>query len=96
MQEHLDNVKAQFNVGTVAKSDVLASQVQLANAQQDFIKPHKPTYKEQRQIDKIIREALEERYSFEFIYVILRMIVHNEKERIDFLGLEKLIKDKLG
>ena len=51
---------------------------------------------EQRQIDRIIREALEERYSFEFIYVILRMIVHNEKERIDFLGLEKLIKDKLG
>ena len=37
LQEHLDNVKAQFNVGTVAKSDVLASQVQLANAQQDLV-----------------------------------------------------------
>ena len=50
---------------------------------------------EQRQIDRIIREALEERYSFEFIYVLLKMIVHSEKERIDFIGLEKLIKDKL-
>lgn len=33
-EEHLKNVNAQFSVGTVAKSDVLASQVQLANAQQ--------------------------------------------------------------
>jgi len=33
-QEHLDNVNAQYRVGTVAKSDVLASQVNLANAQQ--------------------------------------------------------------
>ena len=49
---------------------------------------------EQRQIDRIIREALEERYSYKFIYVLLKMIVHNEKERIDFLGLERLIKDK--
>ena len=50
---------------------------------------------EQRQIDRIIREALEERYSNKFIYVLLKMIVHSEKERIDFLGLEKLINDKL-
>lgn len=33
-EEHLKNVNAQFSVGTVAKSDVLASQVQLASAQQ--------------------------------------------------------------
>ena len=33
-QEHLDNVNAQYRVGTVAKSDVLSSQVNLANAQQ--------------------------------------------------------------
>ena len=37
LQEHLDNVNAQYRVGTVAKSDVLASQVQLANAQQDLV-----------------------------------------------------------
>ena len=49
---------------------------------------------EQRDIDKIIREALEERYSYKFIYVLLKMIVHYEKERIDFLGLDKLIKEK--
>ena len=37
LQEHLDNVNAQFRVGTVAKSDVLASQVQLAESQQALV-----------------------------------------------------------
>ena len=37
LQEHLDNVSAQFRVGTVAKSDVLASQVQLAESQQALV-----------------------------------------------------------
>ena len=33
IEEHLKNVNAQYSVGTVAKTDVLASQVQLSNAQ---------------------------------------------------------------
>lgn len=37
LQTHLDQVNAQYRVGTVAKSDVLASQVQLANAQQSLV-----------------------------------------------------------
>ncbi len=37
MQEHLQNVNAQFRAGTVAKADVLSSQVNLANAQQALI-----------------------------------------------------------
>ncbi len=37
LKAHLNNVNAQYRVGTVAKSDVLASQVQLANAQQDLV-----------------------------------------------------------
>lgn len=37
LQEHLDNVNAQYRVGTVAKSDVLASQVELADAQQSLV-----------------------------------------------------------
>ena len=37
LQEHLNNVNAQFRVGTVAKSDVLSSEVQLANAQQSLV-----------------------------------------------------------
>lgn len=41
LQEHLDNVNAQYRVGTVAKSDVLASQVQLANAQQALVTAQK-------------------------------------------------------
>lgn len=38
LAEHLKNVQAQFDVGTVAKSDVLRSEVELANAKQTLIK----------------------------------------------------------
>lgn len=37
LREHLKNVQAQYDVGTVAKSDVLQSQVNLANAEQTLI-----------------------------------------------------------
>ena len=37
MQDHLKNVQAQYGVGVVAKSDVLRSQVELANYQQKQI-----------------------------------------------------------
>lgn len=37
MQAHLDNVNAQYRVGTVAKSDVLRSQVELADQQQALV-----------------------------------------------------------
>ena len=37
LQAHLDNVNAQYRVGTVAKSDVLRSQVELANQQQNLV-----------------------------------------------------------
>ena len=36
LQEHLRNVTIQYEVGTVAKSDVLATSVQLANSQQSL------------------------------------------------------------
>lgn len=38
LEAHLKNTEAQFNVGVVAKIDVLRSQVELANAQQTLIK----------------------------------------------------------
>ena len=37
LQEHLKNVNAQFRAGTVAKADVLSSEVRLANAQQNLV-----------------------------------------------------------
>ena len=37
LQEHLNNVNAQFRAGTVAKADVLSSEVNLANAQQNLV-----------------------------------------------------------
>ena len=50
---------------------------------------------EQTIIDKIVRESLEDKYSFKFITILLKMIILHEKDRIDFLGLEKLINDEL-
>lgn len=38
LSEHLKNVEAQYQVGTIAKSDVLRSEVELANAQQNLTK----------------------------------------------------------
>jgi len=38
LTEHLKNVQAQYQVGTIAKLDVLQSEVQLANAQQNLTK----------------------------------------------------------
>ena len=38
LAEHLKNVQAQYDVGVVAKVDVLRSQVELSNAEQDMIK----------------------------------------------------------
>lgn len=37
LQAHLDNVIAQYNVGIVARADVMRSEVELANAKQDYI-----------------------------------------------------------
>ena len=37
LTEHLNNVNAQFKAGTVAKADVLASEVRLANAKQALV-----------------------------------------------------------
>lgn len=38
LQEHLNSVQAKYDVGVVAKSDVLRAEVELANAQQNLIK----------------------------------------------------------
>jgi outer membrane protein TolC len=38
LADHLKNVKAQFDVGVVAKVDVLRSEVELSNARQTLIK----------------------------------------------------------
>ena len=38
LQEHLKNAQSRFDAGVVAKVDVLRSQVELANAEQEFIK----------------------------------------------------------
>lgn len=52
--EHLRNVNAQFSVGVVAKSDVLASEVQLASAQLGLTKAENDYYVAVATLNKII------------------------------------------
>jgi hypothetical protein len=50
---------------------------------------------DQAKIENIIRSNLEERYSDKLINLLLRMTVYYEKERVDFIELQKLIEDEL-
>ena len=50
---------------------------------------------DQDKIENIIRSSLEERYSDKLINLLLRMTVYYEKERVDFIELQKLIEDEL-
>ena len=50
---------------------------------------------DQTKIENIIRSHLEKRYSDKFIKLLLKMTVYFEKERVDFIGLQKLIDDQL-
>ena len=50
---------------------------------------------DQAKIENIIRSNLEEKYSDKFINLLLRMTVYYEKERVDFIELQKLIEDEL-
>jgi hypothetical protein len=50
---------------------------------------------DQAKIENIIRSNLEEKYSDKIINLLLRMTVYYEKERVDFIELQKLIEDEL-
>ena len=50
---------------------------------------------DQEKIKAIIIKRLKPRFSDNFIELILRMINPNEQSRIDFIGLDKLIKELL-
>ncbi len=54
LAEHLKNVKAQYDVGVVAKVDVLRSEVELANAQQNLIKAENAYKISEANFNKII------------------------------------------
>ena len=45
-------------------------------------------------VKKILQRILFLRYSKDFIELIFRMICVNEEDRVDFIGLEKLLKEK--
>ena len=50
---------------------------------------------DQGKVENIIRSNLEKRYSDKFIKLLLRMTVYYEKERVDFIELQKLIENQL-
>jgi len=50
---------------------------------------------DQIKVENIIRSHLKERYSDKLINLLLRMIVYFEKERVDFIQLQKLMEDVL-
>ncbi len=54
LAEHLKDVKAQYDVGVVAKVDVLRSEVELANAQQSLIKAENAYNLAEANLNKII------------------------------------------
>lgn len=59
LEEHLKNVKAQYDVGVVAKVDVLRSEVELANAQQNLIKAENAYDLAEANFNKIVGLPLE-------------------------------------
>lgn len=54
LEEHLKNVKAQYDVGVVAKVDVLRSEVELADAQQTLIQAENAYHIAEATLNKIV------------------------------------------
>ena len=54
LEDHLKNVKAQYDVGVVAKVDVLRSQVELANAKQTLIQAENSYQVAEANMNKIV------------------------------------------
>lgn len=54
LEDHLKNVQAQYNVGVVAKVDVLRSQVELANAKQTLIQAENAYQVAEANMNKIV------------------------------------------
>lgn len=59
LSEHLKNVQAQYDVGVVAKVDVLRSEVALANAQQELIKASNTYDVAEASLNKVIGTPLD-------------------------------------
>lgn len=54
LTDHLKNVRAQYDVGVVAKADVLRSEVELANAQQKLIQAEHAYQLAEAQLNRIV------------------------------------------
>lgn len=65
MTAHLQNVQAQYQVGTVAKGDVLQSEVQLANAKQNFTKAQNAYAVAQASFNSVIGQAQDTENSYQ-------------------------------
>jgi outer membrane protein TolC len=70
MVSHLKNVQAQYNAGTVAQGDVLQSEVELANAQQNLTKAQNANAVAEASFNNTVGQALDTQSSYqdEFTY----------------------------
>jgi outer membrane protein len=71
LTSHLKNVQAQYNAGTVAQGDVLQSQVELANAQQNLTKAQNANAVAEAGFNNTIGQPLDTKSSYQdqFTYV---------------------------
>lgn len=97
---HLNNVKAQYSVGNIAKSDVLASEVELLNAQQTLLKAKNSYDTAVNTLTKLIRwkstEPLEFVDDFQYVPVDQTMdqcITYAQEHRPDLKKYKFSIKE---
>lgn len=69
LADHLKNVEAQYDVGVVAKVDVLRSQVELANAKQSLIKAENAYQIAEANLNKIVGLPLDTQLKLDNILV---------------------------
>ena len=98
---HLDKVKAQFSVGSVAKSDVLRSEVELSDAQQTLLKAKNSNDIAVNALKKLIRwksvEPLELVDDFQYVPVDKTMeqcVTFAEEHRPDMKKYQLSIDEK--
>ena len=99
LEEHLKNVQAQFSVGIVAKVDVLRSEVELADAQQELIKAENNYDIAIATLNNVVGLPLdtelvvnEELTHEEYIKTIEDCIDFSNKHRPEILQAEKAIR----
>lgn len=99
LTEHLHNVQAQFNVGTVTKADVLRSEVALANAKQSLVTAENDTKLAISTLNKIMGNPIQQEVKIADIlsyepmdYQLDDCIFYAMQHRPDLLATQKVVE----